>query len=202
MRNFWLSDGSLTVEQENRARIASRKLLAESAKFFRTANPKQREQFKKLRRFYQQATFGPALRTSWKRSRVALFLNDWQLFARSSGLIKNGQMRVVDALKYIQVLRPILEALHNKDDEFFSDLAIAIKFKKNQSRVNAFLAEYSVMMAGKRPVLTFGEIQKILGDMPRRTLREKLEDLRQEYGEFAVPLRRGKVGAPKKTRRG
>jgi hypothetical protein len=196
MKDFWLSDGLLTPEKEDRFRLASRKLLADSAKFYRRANEGQQQQFKKLRRFYQQATFGPALSKSLRRQRAALFLNDWRLFSRTK--IKNGQIRILDGLDYLRVLRPILEALHTNDGEFFNDLAVAIRFGKTQPRVNAFLAEYSLLMAGKQPVLTFGELNKILRWTKPADLRKAIRRLRKRYGSMAVPLRLGRPGRPPK----
>jgi Fic family protein len=194
MRDFWLSDARLTIDEERRVRLAFRKLLVDSVRVFRSANSKQQNQWRKLRRFYLQSTFGSALSTSWRRTRTALFLREWQLFSRSN--IKNGRMQILDALEYLDVLKPILEALQGEDDEFFADLAIAIKFQKVQSRVNVFLAEYSLLMAGKPPTLTFGELQKIVGSK-RRTLRKKIKELREKYGDWAVPLMSGRGGRPK-----
>lgn len=195
MKDFWLSDDSLTPEQENRVLLATRKLLTDSLKFLTSANPKQKGELRKQGRFYLKATLGPALSTTWKRSRPALFLNKWKVWSRD-GKIQNGRILNLDALEYLQVLRPILEALHTDNDQFFSDLAIAIRSTKKQSQANAFLAEYSLLMLGKQPVFTFTELHKSLHFVDRDDLRKKIRKFRRQYGELAVPLKRGKSGRP------
>jgi hypothetical protein len=204
LRDLWLWDTSyheiwgLPIEQENRLRLTWQKRLAKNAKFSRTANgSKQWEQFKKLRRFYGEATFGPALSTTEKRSRAKLFFDEWQFFSLTRGVRKGAKIRILEAdvLNYVRLLSPILEALNNEDDEFFSDLAIAIRFEKNRSPVNASLARYSLLMAGGKPRLTFGQIRKDLPGSPH-DLRKKIKELRKKYGEWAVPLKRGRPGRP------
>jgi hypothetical protein len=204
LRDLWLYSSpplaiwGLPIGQENRLRLTWQKRLAENGKFSRTANgSKQWEQFKKLRRFYGEATFGTALSTTDKRSRARLFFDDWQLFFALTRRIRNGQIKILetDAANYVRVLGPILEALSNENDEFFSDLAIAIRFEKNRSTANTFLARYSLLMVGGQPDLTFGEIQKILHWSPH-DLRKKIRELRKKYGEWAVPLKRGRPGRP------
>lgn len=85
-----------------------------------------------------------------------------------------------------------------KDDEFWPDFAIAAKFRKRQSRVNCFLAEYSVLMLGKQPALTFGEVHKILHWVGRDDLRKTIKTFRKRYGELVVPLKPGKPGRSRK----
>jgi hypothetical protein len=219
LKDFWLSNGSMTAEQERRLRRAWRKLLVDSAKFFRTAKPAQQEELRKLRRFYVHATCGSALSTSFRRTRVALFLKDWELFDRRDEPIQNvdsltflntaneynlarrfvetESLEALRDLRYLWVLWPILRALRSHDHEFFSDLAIAIRFTKIQSRSNAFLAEYSLLMLGKQPVLTFAELERML-DIHPRELRSKIKELRDEYGPLVAPLKPGKPGRPPK----
>jgi hypothetical protein len=138
-------------------------------------DPQQKKQVDGLIRFCKRAVFGPALSTSRKRLRAALFLNEWKL-------------------------RRKIPEDPPEDPEFFEDLAIAIRFRKAQ-RVDAYLAKYSVLMAGREPLLTFKELQEILG-MKRRTLGDKIKALRESYGELAVPLRPGRRGRPRKISRG
>src|SRR6266487_3794428 len=79
LRNLWLWSSppiaiwGLSIEQENRLRLTWQKRVAKNAKFDRSTNgSKQWEQFRKLRRFYAEATFGTALSTTEKRSRAKL----------------------------------------------------------------------------------------------------------------------------------
>ena len=219
IKDFWLSNGSMTAEQERRLRRVWRKLVVDSAKFSRTATPAQQQELRKLRKFYVHAIFGSALGTSFRRTRVALFLKDWELFDRrdeqnqnvdsltflntanefnvARRFVEKEGLEALPGLRYLWVLWPILRALRSDDHEFFSDLAIAIRFAKIQSRSNAFLAEYSLLMLGKQPVLTFAELEGILHIHPRE-LRSKIKELRDEYGPLVVPLKPGKAGRPPK----
>jgi hypothetical protein len=195
MRDYFLSDGSMTDEQKNRVMPAKRKLLVDTAKFWGSANSEQQHQLTKLRRFFDRAIYGPALSVSRRRLRAALFLKEWWTW-KAHGKMKNRQMRIRDALSYIQLLRPMREALYCNDDDFFEDLAIAIRFAREE-RVDEALAIYSFLCTGKAPFLTFRELQQFLG-MEAADLRKKIKRLRKEYGEFVVPLKRGQLGRPPK----
>jgi hypothetical protein len=128
--------------------------------------------------------------------RVAGLLKIWRRLSSLYGHAENGQRHTVDG-KYFT---PILEAVQTDNDEFFSDIAIAIRFRRREKQfhVNAFLAEYSLLMLGKQPVLTFTDLQKILHWIEPADLRKKIRTLRKAYGECAVPLKRGLRGRPRK----
>ena len=91
-----------------------------------------------------------------------------------------------------EIFKPILEAAGTGNLDF-SDFEIARKFRP--SRVNIFLAEYSFLMLGKRPMLTFGELRKIL-QWEAANLRGRIRHLRRRYGPLAVPLKPGAPGRP------
>jgi hypothetical protein len=96
-------------------------------------------------------------------------------------------------------LKPILEATRTDTDQsLFSDLEIARRFRP--SRINCFLAEYSLLMLGRQPALTFSELHKILHWVGRDDLRKKIKALRKRYGVLVVPLKPGKPGRPRKNR--
>ena len=194
LREFWLSDGLLTPENEDQAFLAKKKLWADFDEFCQRArtNPAQWQQLKKLKRFYREAKYGPALSTSWKRIRAAGLLKCYRRLALLSQPIEGLPPLRFDSSKY---LKPILEAARTDNDRFWSDFEIAAKFTKNQSHVNCFLAEYSLLMLGKRPLLTFGELRKIL-HWEAANLRRRIKHLRKRYGPEAVPLKPGVPGRP------
>ena len=181
-------------ENEDQAVLASRKLWADLNKFSLRArrNPEQWQQLRKLLRFYREAKYGPALSTSWKRMRAAGLLKCYRRLALLSQPIDGLPPLHFDSSKY---LKPILEAARTDNDQFWSDFEIAAKFRNNQSRVNGFLAEYSLLMLGKRPPLTFGELRKIL-HWEAANLRRRIKYLRGRYGPGAVPLKPGVPGGP------
>lgn len=194
LNDFYHSHRSLTPEKEQRA---LRKLRADSETFERRANAEQRQQVKKLWRFRQAAKYGPALGTSWKRTRRAyLFDALWKII---SSLEPPPGFPSPDLPKATKALTAILKAAQ-KDGESWADFAIAAKLRKTRSQVNWFLAEYSWLMLGKPPALTFGELQKILHWIKPTDLRKKIRNLRKTYGELVVPLKRGQVGRPRKNR--
>jgi hypothetical protein len=135
MRDCFLLDGSMTDEQQNRRVAAQRKLLVDTAKFCLSANSEQQHQLTKLRHFCYRAIYGSALSASRRRLCAALFLKKWKAW-EARGKMKNRQMRIRDALSYIQLLRPILEALYCNHDDFFEDLAIAIRFAREEHHVS------------------------------------------------------------------
>lgn len=197
-RDYWFADGSLAPENEERATRAWRMLWAGTTGFFRRANTEQWKELKKLWRFYERGEYGPALSTSRKRKRAAKLLS---YYRRLSSLLQNPipvPPAVFGSALYVKALRPILEAARNDDDTLFSDLEIAKTFRRNQSHMNGFLAEYSLLMIGKQPVLTFGDLHEILHWIKPADLRKRIKELRKTYGPWAVPLGPGRRGRPRK----
>jgi hypothetical protein len=194
---YWLfrvfsENGPLTPQQEYKEDRAVRKLLVDSAKFWGHASPQQQEQLGRLTRWYRLTTYGPALSLSRRRRRALRLVHTWHERCRKDGLGAN--------LLFDEVLTPIFDALHESDHEFFNDIVIAIKFLK-RSPVEAYLASYSLMSVGKKPRYTFDELHRIMSrfsDMSRESFRKQIRKLRKEHGDFAIPLRRGKPGRPKK----
>jgi hypothetical protein len=168
------------INKQSQLRQATQKFDQDRERFIQRADADQRKQINKLWQFHRAAKYGPALSTSWKRTRRAMLFNALQNLPKST-----------------KVLTAILKAAQ-KDDEFWNDFAIAAKLKKTRSPVNWFLAEYSWLMLGRRPALTFGELHKILHWINPADLRKKIRDVRKRYGEFAVPLKRGRPGRPSK----
>jgi hypothetical protein len=177
----------------SKARLAWDNLRADSAR--RCASAEQQRQINKLSRFYWEAMVGPALGASWKRRRVALLFKCYRRLAKLSQPIDGLPPVVFDSSRF---LKPILEAMTlDKKQSFFEDLDIARKFRP--SRVNRFLAEYSLLMLGQQPALTFSELHKILHWVGRDDLRKKIKGLHKRYGELVVPLKPGKPGRPRKN---
>jgi hypothetical protein len=203
-RQRWLSDGSLAdfYLSHPAMRVRSefedgRKELERRKKFEQRANADQRQQIRKLWRFHQQAKYGPALATSWKRTRRAMFFD---FFSKLPLMIEPPPGYPPPDLPGVcKTLNAVLKAAQ-RDDDFWSDFAIAEKFRKHRSRVNCFLSDYSLLMLGVPPALTFGELQKILHWIKPTDLRKKIRDLREQYGDFVVPLKRGRPGRPRKNR--
>jgi hypothetical protein len=180
----------------SQARVAWDKLSADSAEFRRCAHAEKQRQITKLWRFCRESKYGPALSTSWKRTRTALLLKCYRGLAKLSQPVAGLPPFVFNSSLF---LKPILEAaMTDNDHSLFSDLEIARKFRP--SRVNRFLAEYSLLMLGKQPALTFGELHKILHWVGRDDLRKRIKTLRKRYGELVVPLKPGKRGRPRKNR--
>ena len=199
IRERWLSDGSLTDFYRSHRSFdhikASGKLYAERERFIQRANGEQRQQIKKLWQFHQAAKYGPALSTSWKRTRRATFFD---FFQRLPSLLEPPPgFPPADLPKVSKVVTAILKAAQ-RDDGFWDDFPIANKFRKNRSRVNGFCAEYSWLMVGKQPVLTFGELHRILYWVEAKDLRREIGRIRKKYGRLAVPLKPGRPGRPKK----
>jgi hypothetical protein len=206
IRERWLSDGSLdefllshpSIRWAVNEREILDKLWADRERFIQRADPEQQGQIKKLWRFHQAAEYGPALSTSWKRTRRAFLFN--ALLKIRSSLEPPPGFPPPDLPKATRVINAILKAAE-KDDEFWSDADIAAKFRKKRSPVNGFLSEYSWLMLGEQPVLTFGELYKILCHwIERDDLRKRIKTLRKRYGELVVPLKPGKPGRPRKNR--
>jgi hypothetical protein len=195
-RDYWFADGSVAPGHEEQATRAWRKLWASTTGFFRRANAEQWKELKKLWRFHELAQYGPALSTSRKRTRAAVLLSYYRLL---SSLLQNPiavPPAVFGSALYVKALRPILEAARNDSDTLFGDLEIAKTFKRNQSHVNGFLAEYSLLMVAKQPVLTFGDLHEILHWIKPADLRKRIKELRKTYGPWAVPLAPGRRGRP------
>jgi len=180
----------------SQAHAAWRKLRTESFKSLRlaTSRAEQWQEVKKLWRFYRNAKYGPALSMSWKRTRAALLLGCYRRLSFLSQPIDGLPPLGFDSFRYLE---PILDAARTDNDQFWEDLKVASRFRRNQSRVNCFLAEYSLLMLGKRPTLTFGELHKILHWIEPKDLRRQIGRIRKRYGRLAVPLRPGRPGRPK-----
>jgi hypothetical protein len=191
LTNFYLSHRPIAPQEEHQA---LEKLRANRDRFERSAPAEQRQQIKKLWRFHQAAKYGP-LSTSWKRTRRARFFDFF--FRLPSFLEPPPGFPPPDLSRIFKTLNAVLKAAQ-RDDEFWNDFAISKKFRNRRSRVNWFLAEYSWLTLGNQPILTFEELRKIL-EMKRRTLREKIDELRASYGELAVPLKPGRPGRPRKN---
>jgi hypothetical protein len=174
----------------SKAHAAWKRLRADSYKSLRraSANADQWQQMKKLWRFSREARYGTALSTSFKRTRAALLLRHYQ---RLSSLDATEAQNA-------KAFMPILEAVRTDNKQFFADLQIAMTFEKHRSPVNAFLAEYSLLMIGKRPTLTFADLHKIFHWMERKDLRRQIGRIRKKYGRLAVPLKPGRAGRPLK----
>jgi hypothetical protein len=206
IRERWFSDGSLDEFLLSHPRIRWAvndseildKLRADRERYEQRADPTQQGQIQKLWRFHEAANYGPALSTSWKRTRRARLFN--ALLKIRSSLEPPPGFPLPDLTKATRAMSAILKAAE-KDDQFLSDADIAAKFRKKRSPVNGFLAEYSWVMLGEQPVLTFGELHKILRHwIERDDLRKRIKTLRKRYGELVVPLKPGKPGRPRKNR--
>jgi hypothetical protein len=187
-------NGALTPQQENEENRATRKLLMDSAKFYQRASPLQQAQLNRLTRWYRLATYGSALSLSRRRRRALVVVHAWHDYRRNGV----GESRILD-----EVLIPMMDALQEDDHEFFSDIAIAIKFLK-RSAVEAYLAGYSLMSVGKEPRYASAELHRMISPFSRMSLqsfRNQIRKLRLEHGNFAVPLRIGKPGRPKKRKK-
>jgi hypothetical protein len=200
LRERCLSDGALTDDFWRLHRLFDgkkvfQKLDQHREGFIQRADAEQRQQINKLWRFHEAAKYGPALSASWKRTRRA------RLFDALCKIISRFEpapgFPPPDLPGAAKALTAILKAAQ-KDDEFWNDGAIAAKIKNTRSPVNWFLAEYSWLMLGSRPALTFADLHKILHWIEPKDLRQKIRHLRKGYGEFAVPLKRGRPGRPRK----
>ena len=203
LRERCLSDGALTDDFWRLQRLFDGKKVFEKLdqdreRFIQRADGEQRQQINKLWQFHEAAKYGPALGTSWKRTRRArLFDGLWKIV---SSLEPPLGFPPPDLQRSTKVLTAILKAAQ-KDDEFWNDFAIAARLKKTRSPENWFLAEYSWLMLGRPPALTFGELHKILHWIEPKDLRRQIGRIRKKYGTLAVPLKPGKPGRPKKNRR-
>jgi hypothetical protein len=197
IRERCLSDGALTDDFWRSYRLfekPAQKLDQDRERFIQRADAEQRKRINKLWQFLEAAKYGPALSVSWKRTRRArLFEALCKIISRLEPAPGFPPSDLPGATK---ALTAILKAAQ-KDDEFWNDGAIAAKLKNTRSGVNWFLAEYSWLMLGRRPALTFADLHKILHWIKPADLRKKIRKLRQRYGELAVPLKRGKPGRPR-----
>jgi hypothetical protein len=135
------------------------KLDQDRERFIQRADAGQWKQINKLWQFHQAAKYGPALSASSKRTRRAILFDAvWKIL---SILEPPPGFPPPDLPRSTKALTAILKAAQ-KDDEFWNDFAIAAKLKNTRSRVNWFLAEYSWLMLGRRPALTFADLHKIL----------------------------------------
>jgi hypothetical protein len=198
IRERCLSDGALTDDFWRSYHLfekAAQKLDQDRDRFIQRANAEQRKQINKLWQFLEAAKYGPALSASWKRTRRArLFDGLCKIISR---LEPAPGFPPPDLPSATKALTAILKAAQ-KDDEFWNDGAIAAKLKNTRSRVNWFLAEYSWLMLGRRPALTFADLHKILHWIKPKDLRQKIRHLRKRYGELTIPLKRGRPGRPRK----
>ena len=200
LREHCLSEGALTDDFWRLHRLFDgkkvfQKLDQDRERFERSAPAKQRQQIKKLWQFHQAAKYGP-LSISWKRTRRAMLFD---YFSRLPSFLEPPPgFPPPDLPRIFKTLNAILKAAQ-RDDEFWNDFAIAKKFRNRRSRVNWFLAEYSWLMLGRPPAMTFGELHKILHWIEPKDLRRQIGRIRKKYGTLAVPLKPGKPGRPKKT---
>jgi hypothetical protein len=224
--DYWrpISEGRLPTR---RAELTRLRLCSQ------VGQPEHLEQLKELERVYKKGSYGPALSTSEKRLKVAQFLTEFRasLFdemakvstsspfvalresvrrarSRDSGAPVRKGTKHRRQVSTVFLLKPIIKALVSLDDEFFSDLTIAVRLKKQRLHVaetrpivniNRFLAEYSMLMLGRKPLLTFAELHNILHWIKPSDLRKRIRRFRRAYGEGTVPLKPGRPGArPKK----
>jgi hypothetical protein len=200
IRERCLSDGALEHFWRSHPLFdcakANEKFNKHRDRFIRRADPEQRKHVNKLWRFHQAAKYGPALSKSWKRTRRAFLFNALRKIV--SLLEPPAGFPPPDLPQAAKSLTAIFRAAE-KDDEFWTDAPIAAKLTKTRSDVNWFLAEYSWSMIGRRPLLSFSDLHKILPWIESKDLRRQIGRIRKEYGPLTVPLKPGRPGRPRKN---
>jgi hypothetical protein len=143
----------------------------------------------KIRREYEKALYG-RLSGSAKKRRAFVFLRAWNaamIFWRESGMAMPETRR-------LNLLKPLLDALRDSDDEFFKGLAEAMQIVKSYGKdpVNKRLLEYK-MEIGSIPQHTPREIKEKFGSKFRAISVKKLHERCHELGIAHKDEPRGKA---------
>jgi hypothetical protein len=134
IRERCLSDGALTDFWRSHRLFdwvkANQKFNQHRERFERRANAEQRQQIRMLWRFHQAAKYGPALSTSWKRTRHAYFFDF--LSQLPSWLEPPPGFPPPDRAKLDKATMAVLKAAQR--EEAWSDFALAAKLRKRGLR--------------------------------------------------------------------